>query len=134
MQTIKLTKLTTQDFNQFKQELDTIIDQYKNLFSEQIPTNWQKYEKELSNRLQTAYRELESVVNQAAKTIKIADKQRGRPPNTSAQKKVLILLHKTEMQFSGRKMQNHLPTFVDLQDLELSYKPSSVPIQTRWFK
>jgi hypothetical protein len=37
--------ITNNQFDQFKQELNTIIDLYKKEFSAQIPTDWQTYEK-----------------------------------------------------------------------------------------
>jgi transposase len=62
------------------------------------------------------------VTDQAAAAIKIAGKPFGRPPNTSPKQKTHIILTKDLVQFSGRKMQNMLPIFAPLQDMDLSYK------------
>lgn len=67
MQTNRSTsKLTNKQFDQFKPELNTLIDLYKQEFSQQIPTDWQTYEKTWKNRLQTAFQEIQNTINHAA--------------------------------------------------------------------
>jgi hypothetical protein len=78
--------ITNNQFDQFKQELNTIIDLYKKESSAQIPTDWQTYEKTWRNRLRIALVEVQIVTDQAA-AIKIAGKPFGKPPNTSPKQK-----------------------------------------------
>lgn len=117
-----LTKLTNQHLDEFKQELQTIIDLYKTEFSSQKPTDWKTYEKQWANRLRIALREVKSTIDQAAATIQINPKPFGRPPNTSAKQKVLLLLAKDLSEFSNRVMANLLPLFALFDDVDLSYK------------
>ena len=116
------SKLTNKQFDQFKPELNTIIDLYKQQFSQQTPTDYQTYEKTWANRLKTALQEIKPTINQAAAAIQINGKPFGRPPNTSDQQKTLIILIKDLIQFSGRKMADMLPMFTTLGDVDLSYK------------
>lgn len=115
--------LRNSEFDQFKRELTAIIAVYKKEFSWQKPTDWKTYEKQWATRLRTALKELKPVIDQAASVIRVNPKPLGRPPNTNAKQKVLILLAKDLAQFSNRKMANLLPLFAALLgDVELSYK------------
>ena len=118
----KNERLTTKQFEEFKEELDTIIDIYKKEFSEQKPTDWKTYEKQWAQRLRTALKELKTVIDQAENCIKIRPKHFGRPPKAKAKQKVLILLAKDLVQLSGRKMANLLPLFSLFDDVDISYK------------
>lgn len=123
MQTNNSTsKLTNKQFNQFKPEIKTLIDLYKQECSQQIPTDYQTYEKTWKNRLQTALQEIQNTINHAAAPIKTRGKPFGRPPNTSAKQKTLLILTKDLIQFSGRKMADMLPMFKALNELDLCYK------------
>jgi hypothetical protein len=122
MPNIKTTKLTNKQFNDFKLEINAIINRYKQEFSQQIPTNWQTYEKTWKNRLQTALQQIQKVIDQAATTIEIAGTPFGRPPNTSHKQKTLLIFTKDLVQFSGRKMADMLPIFNALNDVDLCYK------------
>jgi|WetSurMetagenome_2_1015567.scaffolds.fasta_scaffold19009_6 transposase len=114
--------ITNKQFDEFKQELNTIIDIYKKEFSNQKPIDWIKYEKQWTNRLRTALEEITATINQAGEMIHVNPKPFGRPPITSAKKKALILLQKDLAQFSNRKMADLLPMFAFLNDVETSYK------------
>ena len=122
MPNIKPTKLTNKQFNEFKLEINAIINRYKQEFSQQIPTNWQTYEKTWKIRLQTALQQIQKVIDQAAAAIEIAGKPFGRPPNTSHKQKTFIIFTKDLAQFSGRKMADMLPIFNALDDVDLCYK------------
>ena len=122
MPNIKPTKLTNKQFDEFKLEINAIINRYKQEFSQQIPTNWQAYEKTWKIRLQTALQQIQKVIDQAAAAIEIAGKPFGRPPNTSHKQKTFIIFTKDLAQFSGRKMADMLPLFNALNDVDLSYK------------
>jgi len=113
--------LTNRQFDEFKQELDTIIDVYKKEHSEQRSTDWKTYERQWADRLRTAIKKIKTVIDEAAKTVHITPLF-GRPPNTSAKQKVLILLAKDLAQFSNRKMANLLPLFSLFDDVDISYK------------
>jgi hypothetical protein len=114
--------LTNKQFDEFKQELNTIIDIYKKEFSNHKPTDYKTYEKQWVNRLRTALKEIKTVIDQAEKRVKIKPKHFGRPPKAKAKQKVLILLAKDFAQFSGRKMANLLPLFSLFADVDISYK------------
>lgn len=118
----KNERLTTKQFEEFKEELDTIIDIYKKEFSKQKPTDWKTYEKQWAQRLRTALKELKTVIDQAQRHIRIRPKLFGRPPKAKAKQKVLILLAKDLVQLSGRKMANLLPLFSLFDDVDISYK------------
>jgi transposase len=115
-------KLTNNQFDQFKPEINTIIDLYKKEFSQQTPTNWQTYEKTWKIRLQTALKQIQNVIDHAAAAIQFAGKPLGRPPNTSYKQKTFIILTKDLAQFSGRKMADMLPMFKTLDGVDLCYK------------
>jgi transposase len=118
----KPMRLTNKQFEEFKQELDTIIDMYKKEFSEQKPTDWKTYEVQWAQRLRTALKEVKSVIDQADSCIRIKPKHFGRPPKAKAKQKVLILSAKDLAQFSNRKMANLLPLFSLFDDVDISYK------------
>ena len=113
--------LTNKQFDEFKKELNSIIDLYKQKFSDQKSINWQAYEKQWANRLRTALSEIKNIINQAAQPI-CQIHPLGRPPNISAKQKALILLQKDLIQFSNRKMADLLPMFASINDVETSYK------------
>jgi transposase len=121
MPNTKLTRLTNKQFDEFKQELQSIIHLYKQEFAEQKPTDWKTYEKQWANRLRTALCEMKNVVDQAAQTIR-QTQPFGRPPTTSTKQKALILLQKDLTQFSNRKMADLLPMFASVNEVETSYK------------
>jgi transposase len=114
--------LTNKQFDEFKQELPAIINIYKQEHSEQKPANSQTYEKQWAQRLRTALKEIKTVIDQAEKTVRIKPKHFGRPPKAQTKQKVLILLAKDLVQFSGRKMANLLALFSLLDDVDISYK------------
>lgn len=114
--------LTNKQFDEFKGELNTIIDLYKQEFAEQKPTDCKTYETQWANRLRTALKEVKSVIDQADDSIKIRPKHFGRPPKAKAKQKVLILSAKDLAQFSNRKMANLLPLFSLFDDVDISYK------------
>ena len=114
--------LTNRQFEDFKHELNAIIDVYKQEFSEQKPTDWKTYEKQWANRLRTALKEVKSVIEESYNCIKIKPKRFGRPPKAKANQKVLILSAKDLAQFSNRKMANPLPLFSLFDDVDISYK------------
>ena len=118
----KPVRLTNKQFEEFKQELDAIIDMYKKEFSEQKPTDWKTYEAQWAQRLRTALKELKSVIDEAERRIRIRPKLFGRPPKAKAKQKVLILSAKDLAQFSNRKMANLLPLFSLFDDVDISYK------------
>src|SRR5208283_2813276 len=119
---IRERMITNRQLEDFKKELDIIIDLYKKEFSTKKPTDWKAYEKQWSQRLRTALKEIKSVINQAEKRITIKPKHFGRPPKAEAKQKVLILLAKDLVQFSGRKMADLLPLFSLFDDVDISYK------------
>lgn len=120
--TAKNKRITNKQFDNFKAELDTIIDLYKQQFSAHKPTDWKIYEKQWANRLRVALKELKNIIDQAEKTIDVKPKHRGRPPKATAKQKVLILCSKDLVQLSGRKMANLLPLFSLFDDVDISYK------------
>jgi transposase len=115
------TKLTSKNFEQFKQEYQTIANHYKQEYSHQKHVNYQQYEKQWTTRLQTVLKEIENKIHKAAQQIQHT-KPFGRPPQTSPEQKTLILLQKDLVQFSSRKMANLLPMFTALNDVKTSYK------------
>ena len=114
--------ITNNQFDEFKQQLNSIIDLYKKEFSEQKTTDWRVYEKQWANRIRTALDKITVTIDQAANKIHVKPKLFGRPPITSAKQKTLILLQKDLAQFSNRKMAILLPMFAALSDVETSYK------------
>jgi transposase len=115
-------KLTTEKFEQFKKEYQTIANYYKQEYSHQKPTNYQQYEKQWTNRLTTVLQEIENKIHKATQQIQHLTKPFGRPPITSTEQKALILLQKDLIQFSSRKMANLLPMFTNLNNVKTSYK------------
>jgi len=107
--------LTNNQFDEFKQELNAIINVYRKEYSWQKPVEWKTYEKQWANRLRTALKELKTVISQAAAVIRVNPAPFGRPPTTSAKEKALLLLAKDLAQFSNRKMANLLPLFAALR-------------------
>ena len=114
--------LTNKHLDEFKQELATIINIYKQEFSEQKPTDYKTYETQWANRLRTALKEIKNVIEEAGNSIRIRPKHFGRPPKAKAKQKVLILSAKDLAQFSNRKMANLLPLFSLFDDIDISYK------------
>jgi hypothetical protein len=114
--------LTNKQHDEFKQELNTIINIYKQEFSEQKPTDYKTYETQWANRLKTALKKIKNVIEEADNSIRIRPKHFGRPPKAKAKQKVLILSAKDLVQFSNRKMANLLPLFSLFDDIDISYK------------
>lgn len=114
--------LTNRQFDEFKQELDAIVAIYKKEHTNQRSTDWRTYERRWADRLRTAIKEIKTVIDEAAKTVRLNPEPFGRPPNTSPKKKALILLVKDLAQFSNRKMANLLPLFSLFDDVDISYK------------
>jgi transposase len=114
--------ITNNQFDEFKQQLNSIINLYKKEYSNQKSTDWRTYEKEWANRIRTALEEITATINQAAEKIRVKPKLFGRPPITSAKQKTLILLQKDLAQFSNRKMAILLPMFSAFGDVQTSYK------------
>ena len=114
--------ITNNQFDEFKQQLNSIIDLYKREFSEQKTTDWRVYEKQWANRIRTAIDKITVTIDQAADKIHVKPKLFGRPPITSSKQKTLILLQKDLAQFSNRKMAILLPMFAALSDVQTSYK------------
>lgn len=83
----KPVQLTNKQFEEFKQEFNTIIDMYKKEFSEQKLTNWKTYEAQWAQRLRTALKEVKNVIDQVDSCIRIKPKHFGRPPRLRQNKK-----------------------------------------------
>jgi transposase len=115
-------KLNNKQFDDFKQELQTIKDLYKQEFSGQKATDYKQFEKQWANRLRTALQEIKNTIDQAAAAIHVNPKPFGRPAQTSAKQKTLILLQKDLTQFSSRKMADLMPMFAFLDNVQTSYK------------
>jgi transposase len=114
--------ITNNQFDEFKQQLNSIIDLYKKEFSDQKPIDWRTYEKQWANRIRIALEEIAKTIDQASEKIRIKPKFFGRPPITTAKQKTLILLQKDLAQFSNRKMATLLPMFAAFKEVKTSYK------------
>jgi sugar-specific transcriptional regulator TrmB len=78
--------ITNRQLEEFKKELVTIIDIYKQEFSEQKPTDYKTYETQWANRLRTALKEVKNVIDQADNSIRIRPKHFGRSKSKSQAK------------------------------------------------
>jgi transposase len=115
-------QLTTQLFNQFKEELKTIQDQYTQLYKRpKQTTDYQKYEKQWKTRLTNAYTQIEPTIHQAKNQIH-QTKPFGRPPQTPAEQKTLLLFQKDFVQLSSRKMAINMQSTTFLNNIITSHK------------
>ena len=57
--------ITNRQFEEFKQEFDTIVDVYKKEFSEEKKRDWRIYEQQWALRIKTASKEIMPVIEEA---------------------------------------------------------------------
>jgi len=116
-------RLTQKQLDKSLKEFDEIVEIYKKKYSIDNKRDWRTYEQRLARRVKTAAKELEPVIEEAFSKIKIVkEDKRGRPPEISTTKKVLILLLKEIFQLSNRKMANLLMFFTLLTGIDTTYK------------
>ena len=113
--------ITNKQFEEFKQEFDTIVEVYKKEFSEEKKRDWRTYEQQWALRIKTASKEIMPVIEEADCVI-VKVKHFGHPFETDVKQKVLILLLKDIFQLSNRKMANLLLFFSAFTGVEVSYK------------
>lgn len=113
--------ITNRQFDRFKEELNAIVEIYKDEFTTEKVIDWKTYELQWVSRLRTAIIEIRNVIDEADECITMRTKF-GRRPETSAKSKALLLLLKDISQFSNRKMAGLLPLFSMTADVDTSYK------------
>lgn len=84
--------------------------------------NWVEYEKTYRNRMTTVVRELRPLIREATEPLLNNIKRIGRPPETSIEKKVMMLLMKDIFDTSNRKTSKLLPLFDGLSEVDVTYK------------
>ncbi|MEM3828177.1 MAG: hypothetical protein QXP36_03040 [Conexivisphaerales archaeon] len=92
MRNIYYIFMITQDqYEEFRDSITTLMEEYRNKFSIPVITNWKEYEATHRNRMLGMSRDLRSVIDHASNIV--AD-EFGRPSLLDAKEKVLILLSK----------------------------------------
>lgn len=83
--------------------------------------DWRTYEQQLMYKIKEAIRNLDPLVEEAIKTIKIA-KGQGRNPELILKQKVVLLLIKEIFDRSNRNMASMMALFSLLSGIDVSYK------------
>jgi transposase len=99
---------------------DFLLDEYK----ESRPSkkrDWRTYEQQLMRRIKNALKNLEGLIDESIRTIKV-QKGKGRKPKLTLKQKVTLLLLKEIVDKSNRNMAFMLSLFSVLSDIDVSYK------------
>ena len=114
--------ITNNQFDNFKKDLDKLVELYKEKYSIDKKRDWQEYEKGYSERLRIAAREIRSIVAEANYLLLLNLKCIGRKSAINYTDKTVILLLKDIFEISNRKMARFLAFFSAFTGIEVSYK------------
>ncbi len=105
-------------------QLESIIEQYKQENPYEDTRDWKTYEEKLAHRIRIAIRSLEPMIDEAIATLHIVedDEKRGKPQSLTLKQKVTLLLIKQLIGKSNREMSGMLVLFSLLNDVDVSYK------------
>ena len=96
------------EYKTYRDNIDTLIQEYREKFSVPVITDSGKYEETYRKRLLGMSVELRSMIDHASS---IAISEYGRPSLLNAKEKAFILLTKEIMKLSNRRMAYGLPLF-----------------------
>ena len=99
---------TQSEYETFRDNINALIQEYREKFSVTVITDSRKYEETYRKRLLGMSMELRSMIDHASS---IAINEYGRPSLLDAREKALIILVKEIMKFSNRRMAYELPLF-----------------------
>ena len=108
--------ITQDQYETFKDNINTLIQEYRDKFSLPVITDSKKYEETYRKRLLGMSRELRSMIYHVSG---IVVDEFGRPSLLDAREKAFIILVKEIMKLSNRRMAYELPLFGI--DLSISY-------------
>jgi transposase len=109
--------ITQSEYEKFRDQINTLIEKYREKFSLPLITNSKKYEETYRKRILGMSRELRSMIDHVS-AIEI--NEFGRPSLLNAKEKAFIILTKEIMKLSNRRMAYELPLFGITR--EISYK------------
>jgi len=113
--------LKTSDIRERLKEIEQfMLDEYKES-REEKKRDWRTYEQRLMHRIKGAMKNLEPLVEEAIKTIKI-QRGKGNRPELSLKQRTLLLLLKELFGKSNRMMASMLFAFSLLSGIDVSYK------------
>ncbi|MHB1708229.1 MAG: ISNCY-like element ISTvo2 family transposase [Thermoplasmataceae archaeon] len=106
---IYYTFVITQDrYEEFRDSIDALIQQYREKFSVPVITDWKEYEKSYRARMLGMSKDLREMIEHASN---IEVDEFGRPSLLDAKEKTFILLAKEIIRMSNRRMAYSLPLF-----------------------
>ena len=112
--------LKTKQVRAITEMLDSIVERYK--LERPVPKrDWRTYEQRLMMRIKGAICELEPLVEEATRVIRVA-RPRGRKPELTLKQRVILLLLKHLFDRSNREMSLQLFAFSLLSGVDVSYK------------
>ena len=109
--------ITQSEYEKFRDQINTLIDKYREKFSLPVITDSRKYEEIYRKRILGMSRELRSMIDHVS-AIEI--NEFGRPSLLDAREKAFIILTKEIMKLINRRMAYELPLFGITR--EISYK------------
>jgi len=110
--------LRQSDYEEFRDSINSLIEEYREKFSIPHVMDWKEYEKKYRSRLTGASRELRSLLLEASSRIR--DDEFGRPSIIHAVDRAQIILSKEMFSLSNRKTAYLMPLMG--LDYEVSYK------------
>lgn len=99
---------------------DFLLEQYKE-GREEKKRDWRTYEQRLTHRIKEAIRNLEPLIDEAVRPIKIY-RGKGKKPGLDPKQKITLLLMKELFKRSNRNMASMLAAFSLLSGIDVSYK------------
>lgn len=113
--------LKTSDIRERLKDIEQfLLDEYKES-KEKKKRDWRTYEQRLMRRIKGAMKNLEPLVDEAIKTIKV-HRSKGNKPKLSLKQRTVLLLMKELFGKSNRMMASMLFIFSLLSEIEVSYK------------
>ena len=100
--------ITQDQYEAFRDNINTLIEEYREKFSVPVISDTKKYEETYRKRLPGMSVELRSMIDHASS---IAINEYGRPSSLNAKEKAFIILVKEIMKLSNRRMAYGLPRF-----------------------
>ena len=100
--------ITQDQYEAFRDNINTLIEEYREKFSVPVISDTKKYEETYRKRLPGMSVELRSMIDHASS---IAINEYGRPSLLNAKEKSFIILVKEIMKLSNRRMAYGLPLF-----------------------
>lgn len=97
-----------------------LLEQYKNSRKDK-KRDWRTYEQQLAYRIKEAVKNLEPLIDEATKTIKVY-RERGDLPALTLKQRVTLLLLKQLFRRSNRMMASMLTIFTLLTNINVGYK------------